>query len=157
VAGPQGRKSTGNRPATVEKQNSRRLPGVNGPKRQRNAMKYICLVYLSDSAFDGFTEKDHRDLDNRSIAYDQELAASGHYIGSNALQPPSTATSIRVRNKKMSMTDGPFAETKEHLGGYILIEARDLNEALQIASKVPVGELGTIEVRPIMELERTDA
>jgi hypothetical protein len=115
-------------------------------------MKYICLVYLSDAAFAGMTDKDHRDLDDRSIAYDRELAASGHYLGSNALQPPSTATSIRVRNRKMAVTDGPFMETKEHLGGYILIEARDLNEALRIASKIPVGEFGTIEVRPIMEL-----
>jgi hypothetical protein len=120
-------------------------------------MKYICLVYLADNAFAGMTEKDHRDLDRRSIAYDRELAASGHYLNSNALQPPSTATSIRVRNRKMSVTDGPFAETKEHLGGYILIEARDLNEALQIASRIPVGEFGTIEVRPIMEIRSDDA
>ena len=120
-------------------------------------MKYICLVYLADDAFDGLTEKDRRDLDTRSIAYDEELAASGHYLGSNALQAPSTATSIRVRNKKMSVTDGPFAETREHLGGYILIEARDLNEALQIAGRIPVGQYGTIEVRPVMELQRADA
>jgi hypothetical protein len=119
-------------------------------------MKYICLVYVAEDAFAGFTEKDHRDLDRRSIAYDRELAASGHYLNSNALQPPATATSIRVRSKRMSMTDGPFMETKEHLGGYILIEARDLNEALQIGAKIPMAEIGTIEVRPIMDLRSAD-
>ena len=79
--------------------------------------------------------------------------SSGHFLGANALQPVSAATTIRVRNGKLSTTDGPFAETKEHLGGYILIEARDLNEAIQVAAKIPMAKVGSIEVRPIMLLE----
>jgi len=81
------------------------------------------------------------------------LRKSGHFIGANALQPVSAATTVRVRNSKVSTTDGPFAETKEHLGGYILIEARDLNEAIQVAGKIPMARIGSIEVRPIMLLE----
>jgi len=76
---------------------------------------------------------------------------SGHYVGGEALQPVSTATSVRVRGGKMSTTDGPFAETKEQLGGYYLINAKDLNDALQIASKIPGAKTGTVEVRPIQE------
>jgi hypothetical protein len=85
------------------------------------------------------------------FAFTRDLRASGQYLGGNDLQPVRNATTVRVRNGKMSATDGPFAETKEQLGGYYLIEARDLNEAIQIASRIPSSRLGSIEVRPIQE------
>lgn len=84
-------------------------------------------------------------------AYTQGIKDSGHYIGGNALQPTPSATTLRVRNGKVSATDGPFAETKEQLGGYYLIDAKDLNDAIQVASKIPSAKYGSIEVRPIME------
>jgi hypothetical protein len=85
------------------------------------------------------------------FAFTNGIKASGHYIGGNALQPVQTATTVRSRNGKLSTTDGPFAETKEQLGGYYLIEARDLNDALQVAQKIPSVRTGSIEVRPIQE------
>jgi hypothetical protein len=88
------------------------------------------------------------------FAFTEGVKKSGHYIGGEALQPTQTATTVRLRNGKMSSTDGPFAETKEQLGGYYLINARDLNDAIQVASKIPSAKLGSIEVRPIMEFDR---
>ena len=85
------------------------------------------------------------------FAFTEDSKKSGHYVGGNALQPVNTATSVRVRSGKMSTTDGPFAETKEQLGGYYLIEAKDLNDALQVASRIPSAKTGTVEVRPIQE------
>jgi hypothetical protein len=85
------------------------------------------------------------------FAFTEDIKKSGHYVGGNALQPVSTATTVRVRSGKMSTTDGPFAETKEQLGGYYLIEAKDLNDALQVAAKIPSAKVGTVEVRPIQE------
>ena len=116
-------------------------------------MQYLCLVYIEETAFDVMSEAEQRALTRESLAYDDELRKSGHFVGANALQPVSAATMVRVRNSKVSTTDGPFAETKEHLGGYILIEARDLNEAIQVAAKIPMARIGSIEVRPIMLLE----
>jgi hypothetical protein len=84
-------------------------------------------------------------------AFTQSVKTSGHYVGGEALQPTPSATTLRVRNGKVSTTDGPFAETKEQLGGYYLINAKDLNDAIQVASKIPSAKLGSIEVRPIME------
>jgi hypothetical protein len=116
-------------------------------------MQYLCLVYNEESAFDGMSEAEQKALTRESLAYDDELRKNGHFLGANALQPVIAATTVRVRNSKVSTTDGPFAETKEHLGGYILIEARDLNEAIQVAAKIPMARIGSIEVRPIMRLE----
>ena len=110
-------------------------------------------VYVEEHAFDGMSEAEQKALTRESLAYDDELRRRGHFLGANALQPVNSATTVRVRNSRVSTTDGPFAETKEHLGGYILIEARDLNEAIQIAAKIPMARIGTIEVRPIMHLE----
>lgn len=115
-------------------------------------MHYICLVYVDESTFDGFTAEDHRKLAQESLAYDEDLQARGHFIAADALQPPAEAITVRVRNGKMATTDGPYAETKEHLGGFILIEARDMNEAVQIASKIPMARHGGIEVRPAMDI-----
>jgi hypothetical protein len=83
-------------------------------------------------------------------AYTQSIKGSGHYLGGEALQPVHTATTIRSRNGKVSTTDGPFAETKEQLGGFYLVEAKDLNDAIQVASRIPSVKTGSIEVRPIM-------
>ena len=94
-----------------------------------------------------------KQLTGRSIAYDEELERSGHYLASSALAEPEAATIVRVRNGKVSMTDGPYVETKEHLGGFILIEARDHAEAVAIAQKIPMAGFGSIEIRPEMVLE----
>ena len=105
-------------------------------------MKYLCLVYGAESAIQ--TMDDHE-----CLAFDQGLRASGHCVASEALQPVETATTLRVRNGKLSVSDGPFAETKEQLAGFYLVEARDLNEAIQLASKIPPARVGSIEVRPV--------
>lgn len=105
-------------------------------------MKYLCLVYGE--------EKRIQEMDDREcLAYDASLRASGRCIASEALEPVSTATTVRVRNGRLSVTDGPFAETKEQLAGFYLVEARDLNEAIQLAAKIPPAAVGSIEVRPI--------
>ena len=105
-------------------------------------MKYLCLVYGAES--------DIRTMDDHEcLAFDQGLRASGKCIASEALQPVETATTLRVRNGKLAVSDGPFAETKEQLAGFYLIDARDLNEAIQLASKIPPARVGSIEVRPV--------
>src|SRR5215469_16705909 len=116
-------------------------------------MKYLCLVHVDEQMLDAMSASDREALDQVSLGYDDELRRSGHFIAAQALQPVRTATIVRVRNNKLSTTDGPFVETKEQLGGFILIEARDLNEAIQVASKIPPARLGGIEVRPIKELK----
>jgi hypothetical protein len=108
-------------------------------------VKYLCLVYLS-------TEHWSSAPDSTCAAYGHKLRDSGHLLGGTPLHPTSTATTVRVRNGQVSVTDGPFAETKEALSGFYLIEARDLNEAIQIAAKIPPAQYGSIEVRPTREL-----
>ena len=93
--------------------------------------------------------------DRHCVAYDEQIRASGQCLASEALQPAATATTVRVRNGKLSVTDGPFAETKEILAGFYMIEARDLNEAIQVASRIPPAEVGCIEVRPIRPIRET--
>ena len=117
-------------------------------------MKYICLVYLVEKEMDAMTKKEADTCTEESLAYDEVLQKAGHLIAAHALQPVEAATTIRVRNGKLSTTDGPFAETKEQLGGFILIEARDLNDALQVAARIPMARGGSIEVRPIKEIKR---
>ena len=115
-------------------------------------MKYLCLVYIEEKKLDAMSKSELDALIDESLAYDEVLRQSGHYLVSEALQPVQTAATVRVRNGKVSIMDGPFAETKEHLGGFFLIKARDLNEAIQVASKIPPARLGSVEVRPILEL-----
>jgi len=119
-------------------------------------MQYLCLVYIDEHVFDEMSEREGKQLVNDALDYDDELRRRSHYVTSAALQPVATATTVRVRNGKVSTTDGPFAETKEHLGGFILIEARDLNEAIKAASGIPMARIGSIEVRPVMQIQRTD-
>jgi hypothetical protein len=115
-------------------------------------VKYLCLVYTREDKFDAMSKDELQDLVNEALEYDDVLRKSGHYIASNALQSVHTATTIRIQNGKVVTTDGPFAETKEQLGGFMLIEATDLNEAIRVASKIPPIRLGCIEVPPVMEL-----
>jgi len=119
-------------------------------------MQYLCLVYVEERTFDEMSERDGQRLTNENIDHDEDLRRRGHLIHAVPLHPVTAATTIRMRNGKISTTDGPFAETKEHLGGFVLIEARDLSEAIQIATKMPMARIGSIEVRPVMSLERTD-
>jgi hypothetical protein len=119
-------------------------------------MRYLCLIYLEETKLNALSESDYDALAADSLAYDDELRRSGHFVVSDALQPVESATTLRVRNGHLSITDGPFAETKEQLGGFILIQARDLNEAIHVASRIPPGRLGSIEVRPVQELAQQD-
>jgi len=113
-------------------------------------MKYLCLVYLDESA-------PHQVADSECLAYDAAIRASGHCVASEALQPVRTATTLRVRDGKVSVTDGPFAETKEQLAGFYLIEASDLDEAIALAARIPPAQEGSIEVRPIRPIRETAA
>ena len=115
-------------------------------------MRYLCAVYLEPKNMEMLSPAEGSALDRDSIAYDEELRRSGHYIASDALQHVTAARTVRVRNGKLSVIDGPFAETKEQLGGFILVEARDLDEAVELASRIPMAKHGTIEVRPVMEI-----
>jgi hypothetical protein len=117
-------------------------------------MKYLCLVYLEEKKLHALSKSESEALTEESLAYDEVLRKSGHYIVSNALQPVRLAATVRSCDGKAFVTDGPFAETKEQLGGFVVIEARDLNEAIRVASKIPPGRFGCIEVRPIMELNQ---
>ena len=113
-------------------------------------MKYMLLIYLNEQAPLSETERQECYAESTQLA--QELHSSGRYLGANPLQPTSMATSVRVRNGKRLVTDGPFAETREQLGGYFLIEAKDLDEALGIAARIPMARKGTVEVRPVIDI-----
>jgi hypothetical protein len=116
-------------------------------------MKYLCLVYVEEARRDALPPEELLGLVNETKAYIEELKASRHYIAAEPLQPVSTATTVRVRSGAAAMTDGPFAETKEQLGGFFLVDARDLNEALLIASRIPPARIGSIEVRAVRDLQ----
>lgn len=111
-------------------------------------MKYLCLVYGEEKEIGAMT-------DDGCMDYDEALRGAGQCIASEALQPVHTAKTVRVREGKMSVTDGPFTETKECLAGFYLIEAADMNEATKIAAQIPPARVGSIEVRPIRELQST--
>jgi hypothetical protein len=112
-------------------------------------MKYMLLIYLGEQAMNE-AEREHCYVESAQLARD--LNSSGQYLAAAPLHPVSTATSVRVRNGKPLVTDGPFAETREHLGGYFLIDARDLDEAIGIAARIPGARVGTVEIRPVMEI-----
>jgi hypothetical protein len=114
-------------------------------------MKYLCLVYVEERTLHAMPQSERVVLSDQSMAYCDELRKNGQLIAASPLHPVETATTVRVRKGKTSTTDGPFAETKEQLGGYLLIDVRDLNDALRIASKFPAAQYGSIEVRPIKE------
>jgi len=112
-------------------------------------MKYMLLIYMAEDAMNP-AEREQCYVDSTQLCHD--LAAKGQFLGANPLQPVATAASVRVREGKRLVTDGPFAETHEHLGGYFLIDAKDLDEALAIAARIPGARKGTVEVRPLFEL-----
>jgi len=111
-------------------------------------MKYLCLVYGEESKISAMT-------DDECMSFDAALRNRGQCLASEALQSVQTATTVRVRNGKLSISDGPFTETKEQLAGFYLIDARDLNDAIQIAAQIPPARVGSIEVRPVRELTTT--
>jgi len=112
-------------------------------------MQYLCLIYSDETMWPKMAKADADSMMAEYMAFGAAAKASGHYLGGNRLQPTHAATTVRIRNGKLSATDGPFAETKEQLGGYYLIEAKDLNDAIQVASRIPGARVGSIEVRPI--------
>ena len=114
-------------------------------------MKYMLLIYHEEQAWTGLSEQERQKMYADYRQFSQEIVASGNYLAGSELHPSSTATSVRVRNGKQLATDGPFAETKEQLGGYYLIEAGNLDEAIGIAARIPSARAGTVEVRPVAE------
>jgi hypothetical protein len=115
-------------------------------------MKYLCLIYSDESQWPKLPEAENAAMLKEYGAFGEGIKASGHYVAGHRLHPTNMATTVRIRNGKLSTTDGPFAETKEQLGGFYLIEAKDLNEAIQIGAKIPGAKHGSIEVRPVWEV-----
>lgn len=112
-------------------------------------MRYLCLIYDDQSKRATMARAERDALIGEYVAFTEAIRKSGHYVAGESLEPVNTATTVRLRNGKVSATDGPFAETKEQLGGFYLIEAKDLNDAIQVASRIPSARSGSVEVRPI--------
>jgi hypothetical protein len=117
-------------------------------------MQYLCLVYADEARVNGMSQQEIDTLIDETAVNNEELRASGQLILAQALEQVDAAMTVRVRDGRLSVTDGPFAETNEQLGGFVLVEARDLNEALQIAGRIPSARLGSVEVRPVIDLMR---
>jgi hypothetical protein len=135
-------------------EDSRRLSGVpvTSPPTQESVMKYLCLVYVEEKVLNAMAKPERQSLSDESMAFCDDLQKKGQLIAASPLHPIETATTVRVRNGKTSATDGPFAETKEQLGGFLAIDVRDLNDAIRIAAHFPAARFGSIEVRPMKEL-----
>ena len=116
-------------------------------------MRYLCLIYDEEKRLSARSPKEAESFTKEYVTFTEGIQKSGHYLGGEALQPVHTASTVRVRGGRVSTTDGPFAETKEQLGGFYLIEARDLNDAIQVASRIPSARVGSVEVRPIREFK----
>jgi len=116
-------------------------------------MQYILLIYDPEKVWADMPKEESQKLFVDYMEYTEDIKKSGHFLAGDPLQPTSTATTVRVRNGKTQTTDGPFAETKEQLGGYYLIEAKDLDEAIKLAARIPSAKIGSIEVRPVMKYE----
>lgn len=112
-------------------------------------MKYLLLIYMDENALSE-TDREHCYVESAQLA--QELNAKGQYLATAPLHPVATATSVRVRDGKSLVTDGPFAETREQLGGFFLVNAQDLDEAIAIAAQIPGARVGTVEIRPVLEV-----
>ncbi len=115
-------------------------------------MKYICLGYIEPNKFETMSESERNAMVDECLAYDDLLRKNGHFAGGEGLQGPNTATTLRWKNGKVSITDGPYAETKEQLGGILILEARDLNHAIQLMSKHPGVKAGPFEIRPVADM-----
>ena len=114
-------------------------------------MKYMLLLCRDEPAWDKLSGSERQDIYQRTVEISDELTARGQYLGGSPLHPSSSATSVRVRDGKRLVTDGPFAETREQLGGYMLIDVKDLDEAIAIAARLPLARMSTIEIRPVRE------
>jgi hypothetical protein len=119
---------------------------------EEGAMKYLCLICIEEKKLDTLSGSEFEALNREARAYEEELRRSGHFVVAQTLEPVQTATTVRIRNGRVSTTDGPFAETREQVGGFFLVDAKDLNEAIRVASKIPSARLGCVEVRPVREL-----
>jgi len=117
-------------------------------------MRYLCLIYDDEKNTNGRSKAERDAFTGEYYALTESIRKSGHYVAGEALQPVHSATTIRVRGGKLSTTDGPFAETKEQLGGFYMIEARDLNDAIQVASRIPSARSGSVEVRPVVDFSQ---
>ena len=117
-------------------------------------MKYLCLIYDEEKKMSTMSKAEADAFMGEYFTFTNEVKQSGQYVAGEALHPVHTATTVRIRNGKTSTTDGPFAETKEQLGGFYLINAKDLNEAIQVASRIPSARHGSIEVRPIVDYSK---
>jgi hypothetical protein len=115
-------------------------------------MKYICMGYIERGKFENMSETERNTMLDECFSYDDELRKNGHFAAGEALQPPETATTLYWKNGKVAVTDGPYAETKEQLGGILVLEARDLNHAIQLMSKHPGVKSGPFEIRPAADL-----
>lgn len=124
--------------------------GEIGAERKRNVKKYMLMMYFEENT--ALTEEQRQHCYLESAEFAAKLAEKGQFLGAAPLQPTSTATSLRLEDGKRVITDGPFAETREQLGGFFLVAAKDLDEAIEIASRVPAGRWGTVEIRPIVEV-----
>ena len=120
-------------------------------------MKYLCLIYRDETLARAMSRSDGQAMMAEYGAFTESIRKSGHYLNGNPLQPVAAATTVRVRNGKVSATDGPFAETREQLGGYYLINASDLDDAIRVAARIPAARDGSIEVRPILEFDQAQA
>jgi hypothetical protein len=125
---------------------------LNPVPKQEVAVQYLCLIYSDESQWPKLPKDEHDRILGEYLGYLEDIRQSGHYLGCNRLQPTGAATTVRVRSGRLTTTDGPFAETKEQLGGYFLLEAHDLNEAIQLAARIPGARYGSIEVRPVREV-----
>ena len=114
-------------------------------------MKYLCLIYDEERKLDAMSKSESEAFMGEYFAFTNRVKETGHYVAGEALQPVKTATTIRVRDGRLLTTDGPFAETTEQLGGFYMIEARDLNEAIQVAARIPSARIGSIEIRPVVD------
>ena len=114
-------------------------------------MKYLCIIYDDEKVMEKMPKEEQDAFMGEYFAFTDGIKSSGQYVAGEALHPVHTATTVRIRNGRLSTTDGPFAETKEQLGGYYLIEARDLNEAIQVAGKIPSARTGSVEIRPVVD------
>ena len=116
-------------------------------------MKYLCLVYYDESIMEKMSRQEWDELNQECIGCVENLTAKGHFLDGAPLESVTTATTLRMRNGKPLLTDGPFAETKEQLAGFYMLEAKDMNEAIRLAEKIPPARYGSIEVRPVRELK----
>lgn len=119
-------------------------------------MKYLCLIYLEEKLFNTFLGHERKAISDEAMTYCDRLQKSGQLLAASPLHPVETATTVRVREGKTATTDGPFAETKEQLGGFLMIDVPDLNDAIRVAAQFPAARFGSVEVRPMKELGCAD-